>query len=135
MFKELPHGHLFERGAYLKKSYCQVSVYLRWALIWEWAQNRAFTVYIIYRKKNAHNLELPFPAVKLGFHLSLLTITERYSYSAQSSMKSHFSVKSSVMNNVMGNVKAKLLNIFHVWWDKKDYDEPTKFLGNKTWQI
>ena len=77
------------------------------ALIWEWTQNRAFTVYIIYRKKSAHksNSELLFPPVKLGFHLSLLTITERYLYSVQSKMKSHFSVKSSVMNNVMDNVK------------------------------
>ena len=47
------------------------------ALIWEWTQNRAFTVYIIYRKKSAHksNSKLSFPAVKLGFHLSLLAIT------------------------------------------------------------
>ena len=57
----------------LKKHYWKVGAYLRWALIWEWAQNRAFMVYIIYRKKVAHNSnsKLPFPAVKLGFNLSL----------------------------------------------------------------
>ena len=57
----------------LKKHYWKVGAYLRWALIWEWAQNRAFMVYIIYRKKVApnSNSKLPFPAVKLGFNLSL----------------------------------------------------------------
>ena len=71
------------------------------------AKSSIYGIHYIYRTKFAHksNLELPFPAVKLGFHLSLLTITERYSYSAQSTMKSHFSVKSSVMNNVWDNVK------------------------------
>ena len=76
---------------------------MRWALFWEWVQNRVF----IYRKRSANksNSELQFAAVKLGFHLLSLTITERYSYSAQSTMKSHLSVKSSVMNNVMDNGK------------------------------
>ena len=97
----------YSREALIKKSYCKVCAYLRWAFIWTWVQNGAFTVYIIYRKKSAHisNSELLFPAVKRSFHLSLLTITKRYSYAAQSTMKSYFIVKSSVMNSVMDNIK------------------------------
>ena len=97
----------YSREALIKKSYCKVCAYLRWAFIWTWVQNGAFTVYIIYRKKSAYisNSELLFPAVKRSFHLSLLTITKRYSYAAQSTMKSYFIVKSSVMNSVMDNIK------------------------------
>ena len=97
----------YSREALIKKSYCKVCAYLRWAFIWTWVQNGAFTVYIIYRKKSAHisNSELLFPAVKRSFHLSLLMITERYSYAAQSTMKSYFIVKSSVMNSVMDDIK------------------------------
>ena len=114
----------YSREALIKKnSYCKMGACLRWALIWERTQNPAYTVYIIYRKKSAHksNSELPFPAVKLGFHLSLLTITERYSYSAQSTMKSHFSVKSSVMNNVMDNVKLLKWMLKFQFFQKKKY--------------
>ena len=97
----------YSREALIKKSYCKVGAYLRWAFIWTWVQNGAFTVYIMYRKKSAHisNSELLFLAVKRSFHLSLLTITERYSYAAQSTMKSYFIVKSSVMNSVMHDIK------------------------------
>ena len=61
-------------------------------------------------KKSAHksNLKLPFPAVKLGFHLLLLMITEHYSYSAQPAMKSHFSRYSS---HVTKSRIFKILNL------------------------
>ena len=102
-----------------KKSYCCVDAYLRWALIWEWAQNRVFTVYIIYWNKSAHksNSKLPFSAVKLRFHLLLLMITEHYSQSAQPTMKSHFSrysshvIKSSIFKNL--NLRKKTDRNFH----------------------
>ena len=78
------HGRLFESGHKIE--------HLR------------YTLYI-ERRVLTSQTRIPFPAVKLGFHLSLLTITERYSHAAQSTMKSHFSVKSSIMNKVMDNVK------------------------------
>ena len=81
----LQGGRLFKMGAYLRVG----------------AKSSIHGIYYI-QKEECTQVK---PGCEAWFSLIVIKIIERYSNSAQSTMTNHVSVKSSVVNNVMKNVK------------------------------